>query len=364
MARAKKSALITGITGQDGAYLAAFLLEKGYEVHGLKRRSSLPNTTRLTHLLDQIVLHEGDLTDSGSLIAAVNASKPDEIYNLAAMSDVAISFATPEFSANVNGLGTLRLLEAIRLLGLKEKTRFYQASTSELFGSSKPPQNELTRFHPRSPYAVAKLFGYWTTVNYREAWGIWAANGILFNHESPFRGVNFVTKKITRSLARITQGLESLLHLGNLNAMRDWGHAKDAIEMQWRILQEKEPSDYVIASGEAHSVREFVELAAKTVGITVGWRGVGVEEEGYIEQIDERLASSNLKRGRLIVKVDPKLFRPSETDFLLGDTRKAREKLGFTSKVAFQALVEEMVAFDLKEAERELWIKSSGDGLS
>ena len=351
-----KRALITGVTGQDGAYLAEFLLQKGYEVHGIKRRTSLFNTDRIDHLyLDphekgvKLFLHHGDMTDSSSLTRIIQQVLPDEIYNLAAQSHVQVSFEEPEYTANSDALGTLRVLEAIRILGLERKTRFYQASSSELYGLvQETPQTERTPFYPRSPYAVAKLYAYWITVNYREAYGMYACNGILFNHESPIRGETFVTRKITRALARIKLGLQDCLFLGNLNAKRDWGHAKDYVEMQWLMLQQKQPEDFVIATGEQHSVREFVDEAARHVGITVKWRGEGKNEKG----VDEK--------GRTIVAVDPRYFRPTEVETLLGDATKAREKLGWTPKVRFKELVAEMMREDLKAAERDELVKKHG----
>ena len=340
----KKKALIAGITGQDGAYLAELLLEKGYEVHGVQRRSSVDNTVRL-HKLD-VKLHYGELTDSGSIFELVHALQPDEIYNLAAQSDVAISFANPEYSANVNALGTLRFLDAIRILGLEKKTRFYQASTSELFGLvQEVPQKETTPFYPRSPYAVSKLYGYWITVNYRESYGIFACNGILFNHESPLRAETFVTRKITRALGRILLGEQECLYLGNLNAMRDWGHARDSVEMEWAILQQDEPDDFVIATGEHHSVREFVTLAAQELGVTLQWEGTGLQETGRIASIDGRYAHQ-LTPGKVIIKVDPQFFRPAEVETLLGDPSKAFRKLGWKPKILFPELVAEMARAD------------------
>ena len=350
-----KKALITGITGQDGAYLAELLLEKGYEVHGIKRRSSLFNTDRIDHLYQdphdserRFILHHGDLTDSSSLIRIIQQVQPDEIYNLAAQSHVAVSFEEPEYTANSDALGALRILEAIRILGLEKKTRFYQASTSELFGLvQEVPQKETTPFYPRSPYAVAKLYAYWITVNYREAYGMYACNGILFNHESPVRGETFVTRKITRALARIKLGLQDCLYLGNMDAKRDWGHAKDYVEMQWLMLQQETPEDFAIASGEQHSVRDFVNAAAKELGIDISWHGQGVEETGTLDD-------------REIVKVDPRYFRPTEVETLLGDSSKAKEKLGWTPKISFEELVSEMVREDLKSAERDELIKRHG----
>lgn len=352
----KKLALITGITGQDGAYLAEFLLNKGYAVHGIKRRTSLFNTDRIDHLYEdphipdrRFVLHHGDMTDSSSLIRIIQQVQPDEIYNLAAQSHVAVSFEEPEYTADSDALGALRLLEAIRILGLGQKTRFYQASTSELYGLvQETPQKETTPFYPRSPYAVAKLYAYWITINYREAYGIYACNGILFNHESPVRGETFVTRKITRALARIKLGLQDCVYLGNLDAKRDWGHAKDYVEMQWLMLQQSEAEDYVIATGVQYSVREFVEFAAMELGIVVRWQGNGVEEKGYADD------------GKCIVAVDPRYFRPTEVETLLGDASKAKSKLGWTPKISFKELVAEMVREDLKSAERDELVKRHG----
>jgi GDPmannose 4,6-dehydratase len=350
-----KKALITGITGQDGAYLAELLLEKGYEVHGIKRRTSLFNTDRIDHLYQdphdsdrRFVLHHGDLTDSSSLIRIIQQVQPDEIYNLAAQSHVAVSFEEPEYTANSDALGALRILEAIRILGLEKKTRFYQASTSELFGLvQEVPQKETTPFYPRSPYAVAKLYAYWITVNYREAYGMYACNGILFNHESPIRGETFVTRKITRALARIKLGLQDSLYLGNLDAKRDWGHAKDYVEMQWLMLQQENPEDFVIATGVQYSVRDFVNAAANELGMDITWRGQGVNEVGSLD-------------GKDIVKVDPRYFRPTEVETLLGDPSNAKAKLGWTPKISFEELVAEMVREDLKSAERDELIKRHG----
>src|SRR5439155_24277399 len=346
----------TGVTGQDGAYLSELLLAKGYEVHGVKRRSSLFNTDRIDHLyqdphVDQqrFKLHYGDLTDSTNLIRIIQQVQPDEIYNLAAMSHVAVSFETPEYTANADGIGTLRILEAIRILGLEKKTRFYQASTSELYGLvQETPQKETTPFYPRSPYAVAKLYAYWITVNYREAYGIFACNGILFNHESPLRGETFVTRKITRALARIKLGLQDCLYLGNLDAKRDWGHARDYVEMMWLMLQQPEPEDFVIATGAQHSVREFVIAAAKELGVEITWKGQGVDERGYDDA------------GTQIVAVDPRYFRPTEVQSLLGDASKARERLGWQPRTTFEDLVAEMVREDLKSAERDELVKAHG----
>jgi GDPmannose 4,6-dehydratase len=345
----QKVALITGVTGQDGAYLAELLLEKGYIVHGIKRRTSLINTDRIDHLYQdpheqhvRFFLHHGDMTDSSSLIRIIQQTQPDEIYNLAAQSHVAVSFEEPEYTANSDALGVLRVLEAIRILGLEKKTRFYQASTSELYGLvQETPQKETTPFYPRSPYAVAKLYGYWIVVNYREAYGMYACNGILFNHESPIRGETFVTRKITRALARIKLGLQDCLYLGNMDAKRDWGHAKDYVEMQWLMLQQEQPEDYVIATGVQYSVREFVNAAANELGMQIRWEGQGVDEKG----IDSK--------GQVIIAVDPRYFRPTEVETLLGDPSKAREKLGWTPKISFDELVAEMVHADLKSAERD-----------
>ncbi len=354
-----KKALITGITGQDGAYLAEFLLEKGYEVHGLKRRTSLFNTARIDHLYQdphektrRFILHYGDLTDSTNLIRILQEVQPDEVYNLAAQSHVAVSFESPEYTADTDGLGTLRLLDGIRLLGLEKKTRFYQASTSELFGKVQQiPQTEKTPFYPRSPYAAAKLYAYWITVNYREAYGIYACNGILFNHESPLRGETFVTRKITRAMARISLGLQDCLYLGNLDAKRDWGHAKDYVRMQWMMLQQETPEDFVIATGEQHSVREFVTLAAERLDLKIEWQGQGIDEKGL-----------DKATGKVIVAVDPKYFRPTEVETLLGDPSKARKKLGWVPDISFQQMVEEMVECDIKEAKRDkLCLKSGFD---
>jgi GDPmannose 4,6-dehydratase len=351
-----KVALVTGITGQDGAYLAEFLLKKGYIVHGIKRRSSLFNTDRIDHLYQdphvdnqRFILHYGDLTDSTNLIRIIQQVQPDEIYNLAAMSHVAVSFETPEYTANADGLGTLRILEAIRILGMEKKTRFYQASTSELYGLvQETPQKETTPFYPRSPYAVAKLYAYWITVNYREAYGMYACNGILFNHESPVRGETFVTRKITRALARIKLGLQDCLYLGNLDALRDWGHAADYIEAQWLMLQQDQPEDFVIATGVQYSVRDFVNAAARELGISIVWQGQGTEEKGF---------DAN---GKCIVQVDPRYFRPTEVETLLGDPAKANLKLGWSPKITFDELVSEMVREDLKSAERDELVKRHG----
>ncbi|BAO31159.1 GDP-mannose 4,6-dehydratase [Sulfuritalea hydrogenivorans] len=351
-----KIALITGVTGQDGAYLAEFLLDKGYEVHGIKRRSSLFNTDRIDHLYQdphvsnrRFTLHHGDMTDSSSLVRIIQQVQPDEIYNLAAQSHVAVSFEEPEYTANSDALGALRILEAMRILGMEKRARFYQASTSELFGLvQETPQKETTPFYPRSPYAVAKLYAYWITVNYREAYGMYACNGILFNHESPIRGETFVTRKITRALARIKLGLQDCLFLGNLDSKRDWGHARDYIEMQWLMLQQEKPEDFVIATGVQYSVRDFVNAAGAEIGISVDWRGSGVDEKGYDAQ------------GNCIVQVDPRYFRPTEVETLLGDATKAREKLGWTPRTTFAELVAEMVREDLIAAERDELVKKHG----
>ncbi len=351
-----KTALITGVTGQDGAYLAEFLLKKGYIVHGIKRRSSLFNTDRIDHLYQDphvsnrnLVLHYGDMTDSSSLIRIIQEVQPDEIYNLAAQSHVKVSFEEPEYTANSDALGALRVLEAIRTLGLEKKTRFYQASTSELYGLvQEVPQKETTPFYPRSPYAVAKLYAYWITVNYRESYGMYACNGILFNHESPIRGETFVTRKITRALARIKLGLQDCLYLGNLDSLRDWGHAKDYVEMQWLMLQQEAAEDFVIATGVQFSVRDFVNSAATELGIKIRWEGSGVEEKGYSAD------------GKCIVAVDKRYFRPAEVETLLGDASKAKQKLGWSPKITFQELVSEMVREDLKAAERDELVKSHG----
>lgn len=351
-----KTALITGITGQDGAYLAEFLLKKGYEVHGIKRRASLFNTSRIDHLYRdphekdvRFFLHHGDVTDSSNLTRIIQQTLPDEIYNLAAQSHVAVSFEEPEYTADANALGTLRVLEAIRILGFQEKIRFYQASTSELYGLVREsPQSEKTPFYPRSPYAVAKMYAYWITVNYREAYGMYACNGILFNHESPMRGENFVTRKITRGLARIKLGLQDCLYLGNLDALRDWGHARDYVEMQWLMLQQDVAEDFVIATGIQHSVREFVSLAAEKIGLQVNWEGSGLEETG-------RDVS-----GKCIVRVDPRYFRPAEVNSLLGDPSKAMEKLGWKPRTSFEQLVQEMIESDLAHAERDELVTRHG----
>jgi GDPmannose 4,6-dehydratase len=356
MPAGRRVALITGITGQDGAYLAELLLSRGYEVHGIKRRTSLFNTDRIDHLYQdphdpyrRFVLHYGDMTDSLSLLRVMQQVRPDEVYNLAAQSHVAVSFEEPEYTADSDGLGTLRLLEAIRVLGLAGKTRFYQASTSELFGKvAETPQTETTPFHPRSPYGVAKLYGYWITVNYREAYGLYACNGILFNHESPIRGETFVTRKITRGLARIKLGLQDRLYLGNLGARRDWGHARDYVEAMWLMLQQDTPEDFVIATGEQRSVRDFVTAASRRLGMEVCWQGEGADEKGYDAE------------GRCIVEVDRRYFRPAEVDTLLGDASKARDKLGWSPRVGFDELVAEMVDEDLRGAERDALVRRGG----
>jgi len=353
----KKIALITGITGQDGAYLAEFLLGKGYAVHGIKRRTSLFNTDRIDHLFHDphvsgydFTLHHGDMTDSSSLTRIIQKVQPDEIYNLAAQSHVGVSFEEPEYTANSDALGALRILEAMRILGLGNKARFYQASTSELYGLvQETPQKETTPFYPRSPYAVAKLYAYWITVNYREAYGMYACNGILFNHESPIRGETFVTRKITRALARIKLGIQDCLYLGNMDSLRDWGHAKDYVEMQWLMLQQSTPEDFVIATGVQYSVRQFVDAAAKELGLGLRWEGAGIDEKGY-----------DIATGHCIVSIDPRYFRPTEVETLLGDASKARQKLGWTPKITFEQLVAEMAKSDLQEAEFDLRVNNSG----
>lgn len=366
----RKRALITGITGQDGSYLAELLIDKGYEVHGIKRRSSSFNTERVDHLYRDLheddvrfILHYGDLADTSNIVRLVQQIQPDEIYNLGAMSHVAVSFEEPEYTADVDGIGTLRLLEAIRMLGLEQKTRFYQASSSELYGLvQETPQRETTPFYPRSPYAVAKLYAYWMTVNYREAYGIYACNGILFNHESPRRGETFVTRKITRALANIAMGLQTCLYLGNMNAKRDWGHARDYVQMQWLMLQQEKPEDFVIATGHQYSVREFVEAAAADLGIFMEWHGDGEAERGIVTAVDDKglgLRASALV-GKTIVKVDPKYFRPTEVETLLGDPSKARKKLGWTPTTSFSQLVHEMVTHDLDQAKRFTTLSDNG----
>ncbi|SDN44775.1 GDPmannose 4,6-dehydratase [Desulfonauticus submarinus] len=377
----EKIALITGITGQDGAYLADFLLKKGYIVHGIKRRTSLFNTDRIEHLYQdphdpnrRFILHYGDLTDSTNLIRLIQRIQPDEIYNLAAQSHVQVSFDNPEYTANVDALGTLRILEAIRILNLVKKTKFYQASTSELFGKVQQiPQNENTPFYPRSPYAVAKLYAYWITVNYREAYGIYACNGILFNHESPIRGETFVTRKITRALTRIVLGLQDRLYLGNLDAKRDWGHAKDYVKMMWLMLQQKKPEDYVIATGEQHSVREFVEQSANLLGLEIEWKGKGVDTKGFVNKFNKdkffhlldilglkpKINSFDLEE-RCIIEIDPRYFRPTEVETLLGDATKAKEKLGWEPKITFSDMIKEMVEQDLILACRDFLCENNG----
>ena len=362
----RKIALITGVTGQDGAYLAELLLGKDYEVHGIKRRTSLFNTERIDHLYQdphqperRFVLHHGDLTDTTSLVRIMQQVQPDEIYNLGAQSHVAVSFEEPEYTANTDGMGALRLLDAIRILGLEKKSRFYQASTSELYGLvQESPQNEKTRFYPRSPYAVAKLYAYWITVNYREAYGIYACNGILFNHESPVRGETFVTRKISRALARIALGLQDCCYLGNLGALRDWGHARDYVQMQWLMLQQAQPEDFVIATGRQYSVRQFVELAAAELGITLEFRGTGSDEVGVVAKIEGN--KTRIKVGETIVRVDPRYYRPTEVESLLGDASKAREKLGWVPQSSFEELVKEMIQSDYALARRDAMVKLAG----
>jgi len=363
----RKKALITGVTGQDGSYLAELLLDKGYEVHGIKRRASSLNTQRIDHLYQDphvdnknFVLHYGDLSDSSNLTRILQEVQPDEVYNLGAQSHVAVSFDSPEYTADVDGLGTLRLLEAIRLLGLHKKTKFYQASTSELYGEvQETPQKETTPFHPRSPYAVAKMYAYWIVVNYRESYGMYACNGILFNHESPRRGETFVTRKITRGLANISQGLESCLYMGNIDALRDWGHAKDYVRMQWMMLQQDKPDDFVIATGVQYSVRQFIAWSAQELGIIIRFDGEGLEEKGIIESIEGDYAEA-LKVGDVIVQIDPRYFRPAEVETLLGDPSKAKEILGWTPEITVQKMCEEMVAADLHIAKRHALLKKHG----
>lgn len=362
-----KKALITGITGQDGSYLAEFLLAKGYEVHGIKRRASLFNTQRVDHIYEdphvtnaRFKLHYGDLTDSSNLTRILQEVQPDEVYNLGAQSHVAVSFESPEYTADVDAMGTLRLLEAIRLLGLEKKTRFYQASTSELYGLVQEiPQKETTPFYPRSPYAVAKLYAYWITVNYREAYGMYACNGILFNHESPRRGETFVTRKITRGLANIAQGLETCLYMGNLDSLRDWGHAKDYVRMQWMMLQQEQPEDFVIATGVQYSVRQFIEWSAAELGITLRFEGEGVQECAVVDAIAGDKAPA-LKVGDVVVRVDPRYFRPAEVETLLGDPSKAKQKLGWVPEITVQEMCAEMVAHDLMQARRQALLKQHG----
>ncbi|MBK1618560.1 GDP-mannose 4,6-dehydratase [Lamprobacter modestohalophilus] len=366
-----KKALITGVTGQDGSYLAEFLLEKGYEVHGIKRRASLFNTQRVDHIYEdphqqnqQFVLHYGDLTDTSNLTRIIQQVQPDEVYNLGAQSHVAVSFEAPEYTADVDAIGTLRLLEAIRFLGLTDKTRFYQASTSELFGQvQEVPQRETTPFYPRSPYAAAKLYAYWITVNYREAYGMYACNGILFNHESPRRGETFVTRKITRALANIAQGLEQCLYLGNMDALRDWGHAKDYVRMQWLMLQQEQPEDFVIATGVQYSVRQFVEWTAAELGISLEFQGQGLDEQGLVTAIADPEIAPALKVGDVIVCVDPRYFRPAEVETLLGDPTLARERLGWVPEITVQTMVAEMVAEDLQSARRYALLKAHGHAI-
>lgn len=365
-----KTALITGITGQDGAHLAELLLSKGYAVHGIKRRSSLFNTERVDHLYQdpheedpRFRLHYGDLSDGTGLLRVIEQVQPDELYNLGAMSHVAVSFEQPEYTANVDGLGALRLLEAIRILGFERRTRFYQASTSELFGRvAEAPQSERTPFHPRSPYGVAKLFAHWTTINYREAYGLFACNGILFNHESPVRGETFVTRKISRALARIALGLQDCLYLGNLGALRDWGHARDYVRAQWLMLQQDEPQDFVIATGIQHSVREFVRRAGAVLGLALEFRGQGLDEVGIIAAVSDGgdAVSSHCRPGDVVVRVDPRYFRPAEVESLLGDARRAREILGWAPAIGFDDLVREMVEVDLREARRDSLVRQAG----
>ncbi|AEE26583.1 GDP-mannose 4,6-dehydratase [Francisella hispaniensis] len=366
-----KKALITGITGQDGSYLAEFLLEKGYEVHGIKRRSSLFNTQRIDHIYQdpytenrRFRLHFGDLTDSTNLIRIIKEIQPDEVYNLAAQSHVAVSFELPEYTADVNGLGTLRILEAIRLLGLEKKTKFYQASTSELYGLvHQIPQSEKTPFHPRSPYAVAKLYAYWITVNYREAYGIYACNGILFNHESPRRGETFVTRKITRGLANIAQGLEKCLYMGNIDALRDWGHARDYVRMQWMMLQQDKPQDFVIATGKQISVREFIKLCATEIGIQLEFSGKGLDEIAKVVSITGDKAPA-LSVGDIILRIDPRYFRPAEVETLLGDATKAKLELGWEPEISLQQMCKDMIDEDLKEARKQAFLQANGHSVS
>ena len=367
MSKAHKVALITGITGQDGSYLAEFLLEKGYTVHGIKRRASSFNTQRVDHIFQdpQIAnanfkLHYGDLSDTSNLVRIIQETQPDEIYNLGAQSHVAVSFESPEYTADVDAIGTLRILEAIRILGMEKKTRFYQASTSELYGLVQEiPQKETTPFYPRSPYAVAKMYAYWITVNYREAYGIYACNGILFNHESPRRGETFVTRKITRGLANLSQGLEDCLHMGNLDALRDWGHAKDYVRMQWMMLQQEQAEDFVIATGLQYSVRQFIQWSAAELGIALKFEGHGVDERGIVTSITGDKATG-LKVGDVIIKIDPRYFRPTEVETLLGDPSKAKEKLGWAPEITVQEMCREMVASDLEEAKKHALIKQLG----
>jgi GDPmannose 4,6-dehydratase len=371
MATKNKTALITGITGQDGSYLAEFLLEKGYIVHGIKRRASSFNTQRVDHIYQDphsensnFRMHYGDLTDTSNLVRIIQETQPDEIYNLGAQSHVAVSFESPEYTSDVDAIGTLRLLEAIRILGLENKTRYYQASTSELYGLVQEiPQKESTPFYPRSPYAVAKLYAYWMTINYREAYGMYACNGILFNHESSRRGETFVTRKITRGLANIAQGLESCLYLGNMDALRDWGHAKDYIRMQWLMLQQETPEDFVIATGVQYSVREFVERSAKRLGFVIGWEGTGIDEIGVVKSIEtneQDIQCPSIKIGMTVIKVDPHYFRPTEVETLLGDPSKAKEKLGWEPSITLDEMIAEMIDTDLLEAHKSVVLKKSG----
>ena len=363
----QKTALITGITGQDGSYLAEFLLEKGYQVHGIKRRASSFNTQRVDHIFQDphvdnanFILHYGDLSDSSNLTRIIQQTQPDEIYNLGAQSHVAVSFESPEYTADVDGMGTLRILEAIRILGLEKKTRFYQASTSELYGLvQETPQKETTPFYPRSPYAVAKLYAYWITVNYREAYGMYACNGILFNHESPRRGETFVTRKITRGLANMAQGLEDCMYMGNIDALRDWGHAKDYVRMQWMMLQQDQPDDFVIATGVQYSVRQFIEWSAEELGITLRFEGQGINEFASVAGIVGEKAPG-LKVGDVIVKIDPRYFRPTEVETLLGDPSKAKQKLGWVPEITVQQMCQEMVAYDLAQAQQHELLKQHG----
>lgn len=365
----KKKALITGITGQDGSYLAEFLLSKEYEVHGIKRRSSLINTQRIDHIYEDphqnnrnFHLHYGDLTDASNLTRLISQIEPDEIYNLGAQSHVAVSFDSPEYTADVDALGALRILEAIRFLGFEKKTKFYQASTSELYGLvQETPQKESTPFYPRSPYAVAKLYAYWITINYRESYGMYACNGILFNHESPRRGETFVTRKITRGISNISQGLDDCLYMGNLDSLRDWGHAKDFVKMQWMMLQQEKPDDFVIATGKQFSVREFIMMSASHIGVEIEFEGCGIEEKGIVSNIKGNDAP-NLKAGDVIVKVDPKYFRPSEVDTLLGDPSKAKNKLGWSPEITVEEMCEDMMKEDLKEAKRKKFLIDQGHG--
>ena len=367
----QKTALITGVTGQDGSYLAEFLLEKGYIVHGIKRRASLFNTDRVDHIYQDphidhrnFVLHYGDLSDSSNLTRIIQQTQPDEIYNLGAQSHVAVSFESPEYTADVDGMGTLRILEAIRILGLEKKTRFYQASTSELYGLvQETPQKETTPFYPRSPYAVAKLYAYWITVNYREAYGMYVCNGILFNHESPRRGETFVTRKITRGLTNIAQGIENCLYMGNMDALRDWGHAKDYVRMQWMMLQQDHPEDFVIATGVQYSVREFIIKSAQQLGITLQFKGQGVEEKAIVVQIDGNKAPG-IKVGDVIVQIDPRYFRPTEVETLLGDPSKAKEKLGWVPEITLDEMIAEMVEYDLEQAKQHALLKKHGYSVS